>query len=266
MGEYSTVCTMIITYYQLSVFFLIFARFLGLVTTAPFFTMKGMFAMSKVALVFWSAVLIMFVVTLPPTLPTTLMGYGLALLLELAIGLLIGFTASVLMSAVEFGGALMDTQAGLSSASLLDPTSGKNAALLELLMKYVSVMLFLLLNGHHMVLSAVFESFSVLPVGTSVDFSEGAEFIVSLGAHIFSLGFMIAAPIILVIFLVDFSFGILNKVAEQINVFQLGFQVKPSVSVLIILGIAPVFVMIIISLIERIMSDVSRVLGFLIGG
>ena len=55
----------------------------------------------------------------------------------------------------------------------------------------------------------------------------------------FEIGLKLASPIILVIFLVDFSFGILNKVAEQINIFQLGFQLKPTVSIIIFLGIAP---------------------------
>ena len=72
-----------------------------------------------------------------------------------------------------------------------------------------------------------------------------------------------AAPIILVIFLVDFCFGILNKVAEQINVFQLGFQIKPIVSVLIFLGITPGVVFVVIRILEQIMDNIIKVLGLL---
>ena len=253
---------MIITFYQLSVFFLIFARFVGMIVIAPFFTMKSLFPLGKVALTFWVSVLVMFVIPLPQSLPTNMMIYMLSILVELGVGLIIGYTANLIMTSIEFGGMLMDTQAGLSSASVLDPTSGKNAALLELLMKYLSVILFLLMNGHHMVLSAVFESFSIIPIGQPVDFTAGSRYIVTLGTDLFMIGLKLASPIILVIFLVDFSFGILNKVAEQINVFQLGFQIKPIVSTLIFLGIAPGLGILILGIVEEVMSYIVKVLGF----
>mgnify|MGYP001370867231 CR=1 FL=1 len=255
---------MILTYYQLSVFFLIFARFSGLVLISPFFSMKSLFSLAKVSFVFWVSVLIMFVVPLPQSLPNSLFIYFFALMIELVIGLIIGFTANLIMMAIEFGGAIMDTQAGLSSASVLDPTSGKNAALLELLMKYLAIMLFLIINGHHMVLSAVFESFSIMPLGQPVDFSAGSQYLVSLGSALFLIGLKLAAPIILVIFIVDFSFGILNKVAEQVNVFQLGFQVKPMVAVIIFLGIAPNFGNILVGIIETVMNSLVTLLGFFV--
>tara|TARA_B100001989_G_C24517873_1_gene454189 strand:+ start:756 stop:1526 length:771 start_codon:yes stop_codon:yes gene_type:complete len=253
---------MIITYYQLAVFFLIFARFMGMMMVAPFFQMKSIFSLGKVVLTFWISTLVMFVLPLPQELPMDQISFFLSLMVELAVGLIIGFTANLVMTAIEFGGMLMDTQAGLSSASVLDPTSGKNAALLELLMKQIAVLLFLIMNGHHLVLSTVFESFSIIPLGQPVDFTQGSEFLFSLGTDLFKIGLKLASPIILVIFLVDFSFGILNKVAEQINIFQLGFQLKPTVSVLIFLGIAPGFVMILIGIVETVMDYLVKLLGF----
>ena len=77
---------MILTYYQLSVFFLIFARFSGMVLISPFLSMKSLFSLGKVGLVFWASVLIMFIVPLPQTLPNSLFVYFFALLVELAIG------------------------------------------------------------------------------------------------------------------------------------------------------------------------------------
>ena len=253
---------MIITFYQLSVFFLIFSRFSGMILIAPFFTLKSIFSLGKVGLTFWISSLVMFVVPLPQELPNNMMSYMFAVLIELAVGLIIGFTANMIMTAIEFAGTLMDTQAGLSSASVLDPTSGKNAALLELFMKYISILLFLLMNGHHMVLSAVFESFSIIPIGKAVDFTRGAEFIVTMGKELFLIGLRIASPIILVIFIVDFSFGILNKVAEQINVFQLGFQVKPSVSIIVFLGVSPGIGLLIMRILEMVMEYMVRLLGY----
>ena len=255
---------MILTYYQLSVFFLILARFSGMVLLAPFFSMKSLLSLPKISLLIWISGLALFTVALPQQLPDTLGLYFFALLIELALGAIIGFTANLIMMAIEFGGTLMDAQAGLSSASILDPTSGKNAALLELLMKYISVLLFLLINGHHMVLSAIYESFSIMPIGQPVDFSAGSQYLVSLGTTLFFLGLKLASPIILVIFIVDFSFGILNKIAEQVNVFQLGFQVKPTVAIIIFLGISPNFGTILSSVMEDVMDYIIKLMGFFV--
>ncbi len=255
---------MIITYDQLSVFLLIFSRFSGMMVLAPFFSMKTLNGLAKVSLIFWSSLLVVFIIPLPQALPNSLIAYVMAMIIEIIIGVIIGFVSSLMVSAIEFSGSLMDTQAGLSSASVLDPTSGKNAALLELFMKYLSVLLFLLLNGHHMVISAVFDSFSLMPIGQPINFSQGSYYIIFLGADIFRIALQLASPIILVIFIVDFSFGILNKVAEQVNVFQLGFQVKPIVSIFIFLGIAPGFVVITIRLLEGVLDDLIKALGFFI--
>ena len=138
---------MIITYYQLAVFFMIFSRFMGMMVIAPFFSMKSLFSLSKFVLCFWITILVMFVIPLPQNLPMDMMSFFFAILIEVGVGLIIGFTAYLIMAAIEFGGMLMDTQAGLSSASVLDPTSGKNAALLELLMKQLAVLLFLIMNS-----------------------------------------------------------------------------------------------------------------------
>ncbi len=255
---------MILTYYHLTVFFLIFSRFIGMILVAPFFTMKSIISIGKITFTFWVSILVMFVVSLPQELPTTMMAFLLAILVELAVGLIIGFTANMIMTSIEFAGTLMDTQAGLSSASVLDPTSGKNAALLELFMKYIAILLFLLMNGHHMVISAVFESFSIIPLGKPVDFSKGSQYLLTIGTEIFIIGLKLASPIILVIFIVDFCFGILNKVAEQVNVFQLGFQVKPTVSIIVFLGISPGFILVLIGIIEKVMEYLIKMLGFFV--
>ena len=123
---------MIVTYTQLTVFFLILARFTGMVSFAPFFSMKSIAGLAKVGLLIWSSALVLFIVPLPQQLPNTLIAFVMAVIIEIVIGMIIGFVSSLMVSTIEFAGALMDTQAGLSSASVLDPTSGKNAALLEL--------------------------------------------------------------------------------------------------------------------------------------
>ena len=254
---------MIITLAQVIVFLLIFSRLVGVIAFAPFFSDRRIIFSIKIAFLFWLSGLLIFIVPVPPLVPEKFIIVFMAVIVEFAIGVAIGFAADLLLSGIEFAGGLMDTQAGLSVASLLDPSSGINAALFQQFLKWTVVILFLLVDGHHMILSAAVNSFTILPIANPVNIAEGAWFLVSLGKDIFQVAVILAAPILLVIFIVDFSFGILNRVAEQINVFQLGFQIKPTVALIIFLAITPSLIGAIMRLMNVVMENLMHLLGVL---
>ncbi|MAH81529.1 MAG: hypothetical protein CMP39_07665 [Rickettsiales bacterium] len=255
---------MIITFEQVVTFLLVFARFTGLMIYTPLLKNKNLISMGKLALAFWSTTLVIFLIPLPEVLPSNLFALFLATMVDFLIGVMMGFASGLLIASVESAGTLMDTQAGLSAAAVLDPASGTQQALLGNAMNQLATLLFLLLYGHHLVIGALFESFYLIPIGTPVDFTEGSRFLVTLGYDLFFIAFQLAAPIVLVVFIIDFAFGILNRVAEQINVFQLGFQVKPIISVIILLGIMPGLSDIIVRLIDRFSQKVNILLNFLV--
>ncbi len=221
------------------VFLMIMTRMIGVVSTAPVFSRKEFFTLGRLALTFWTSALLIYVVPAPLTPPDTGLLFVLAFITEFLIGVMMGFIMDIFITSIEFAGSLMDTQAGLSVSAMLDPSSGRSLPLLSLLLKWTATMLFLIINGHHLVLSALVESYRLLPVGSPVNFARGSLYLVSLGTDIFMIGVQLAAPIMLVVFMIDFGFGMLNKVAEQVNVFQLGFQIKPIVSLAVFLATAP---------------------------
>ena len=230
---------MIITTHIIVVFLLIMTRMIGVIATAPVFSRKEFFTLGKLALTFWTSALLIYVVPVPLTPPDTGLQFILMFITELMIGVMMGFVMDIFITAIEFAGSLMDTQAGLSVSAMLDPSSGRSLPLLSLLLKWTATMLFLSINGHHLVLSALMESYRLLPIGSPINFARGALYVVSTGTDIFMIGAQLAAPIMLVVFMIDFGMGMLNKVAEQVNVFQLGFQVKPIVSLTVFLATVP---------------------------
>jgi flagellar biosynthetic protein FliR len=254
---------MIITFSQVGIFFLILARLMGMTILAPVFSRKEVFVTVKMSLVFWVAGLLLFVVPLPPEVPTTPITYGFALVLEIFIGTIMGFVTDLMIVGIEFAGSLMDTQAGLSVATLLDPSSGRNITLISQVIKWTTFMIFLQIDGHHMLITATVESFHLLPPGGGVHMTNASQYLVQLGGEIFSIGVQLAAPILLVVFMIDFAFGLLNKVAEQVNVFQLGFQVKPIVSIIIIFAIIPSLIQLVRKLLEKIASHLLLLLHHL---
>lgn len=251
---------MIISSQQLIVFFLIVARTAGIMVFAPFFSDKQLFMFAKVALIFWFSSLIIFAIPLPGTTLDFGFAFLAAVFVEFMIGAMIGFSADLIIHGIQLGGALMDNQAGLSVASMLDPTSGQSAAIFERKLRLIAVLIFIIIDGHHMILAILYNSFSALPVGAPVNLDDGGLYVFSFAYQIFKLGVQLSAPILLIVFMVDFGFGMLNKVAEQINVFQLGFQIKPTVSLLIMLAIIPGLIQTIIYMVKLSLEHVLELM------
>ena len=220
-------------------FALVLARIAGLFMTAPIFKTRSLFTLAKVAMMLWVTVLFWCVMPAPAHLPASSFTFTLAILNELMIGLIIGFAADMVLVGLEFGGNIIDAQMGLSTGQTLDPTSGNSVTIMAQFLRWGGIMIFFIVNGHHMVLQGIARSFTLLPLGQPVNFTEASQYIVSLAGSIFMIGTQIAMPIILVIFFMDFALGMISRVAPQVNVFQLGFEIKPAVGAVIFMLMTP---------------------------
>jgi len=240
-------------------------RMIGMLVSAPVFSRKEFFVLGKIAFAFWTSALLIYVVPAPISPPDTGLTFIFMFISEFLIGVLIGFIMDFFIIAVEFAGSLMDTQAGLSVSAILDPSSGRSLPLLSLLLKWTATMIFLAIDGHHLVLSSLLESYRLLPIGHPVNFSKGMLFIVTTTTDLFAIGVQLAAPIMLVVFMIDFGFGMLNKVAEQVNVFQLGFQIKPITSLTVFLFTVPGLINSVYRIMDKLSHHLLMLLYYLSG-
>ncbi len=254
---------MIISQEQIIIFFLIFSRVIAVLLLTPGFSGKEIFSSGKVAMIFWVSLLLIFVIPLPLSLPGSPMLFFFGIVVEFVIGAMIGFTTQLLIVGIEFGGSLMDTQAGLSVASLLDPSTGQTTSILSRLVRQIAVLVFFLVNGHHVVLGTIVQSFRAIPLTSKLNIFEASRYIVSISVDIFIAALQISAPILLVVFLIDFGFGLLSRVAPQVNVFQLGFQVKPIVSLFVMLTFIPGMVELVYTFLEKSAGDLLRILSLI---
>ena len=254
---------MIVSQELLITFFLILIRIIAVLLLTPGFSGKEIFASGKIALVFWLTTLLIYVVPLPVSLPGSPILFFLSVIGEFLIGAMIGYVTQLVIIGIEFGGSLMDTQAGLSAASQLDPSTGQTTSILSKLLRQTSLLVFFLINGHHVVLSAVVQSFKAIPITSSINMYEGSKYISEISVDIFLSALRISAPIMLIVFLIDFGFGLLSRVAPQVNVFQLGFQVKPIISLILMLTIIPGMVEIVYFFLEKAGEDLIKILMFI---
>lgn len=190
----------------------------------------------------------------PRFLPESSLMMVIAIGREAAIGWMLGTTVRLIFAGIEAAGELMGTQMGLSVATMLNPALGAQEVITANLLRTLVVLLFLIINGHHLLLSALVKSFDALPLGLApVSLAQTSFHLVEMGAYIMDIALALAGPILLVIFLLDFAFGLISRVSPQVNVFQLGFQVKPPLGMFIFLVTTPF-------LVERITFYLSKIL------
>ncbi len=243
---------MIISLEQLIVFLLILGRIAGVFLQAPILNSRSFPFFGKTAVAIWIAIVLWFVTPVYQTLPEDLFALILALVFEVAIGFVIGFICNIIFLAVQSAGEIIDLQMGLSVATALDPVFGSVISVIGRLAFFTALIVFITADGHHLIFSALHQSFTVLPAGKLANFSSPqlALQMIELGSALWITAIKLAAPAVLLIFISDFTFGIVSRVAPQVNVFMLGFQVKPSLGLIGLLMSIPFIVKYISRLIE----------------
>jgi len=151
---------------------------------------------------------------------------------QLLIGLSLGFAVRIVFAAIEFAGEIVGLQMGLNFAGFFDPvTAGQTTATSRFLGTIVAL-LFVVINGHLIVIAAVVASFEAFPVAADpLGFVHAAQ-PHQWGAEIFRLGLWIALPIVVMLLFVNLVLGLISRVAAQMNIFAIGFPVTVGVGLL----------------------------------
>jgi flagellar biosynthesis protein FliR len=206
-----------------------FIRVLALFSALPVLGQRSVPARVRIGIAF--LIVVAAQASLPP-MPRVALDSPLAFMLVLQnvlIGLTLGFAVRTVFAAVEFAGELIGLQMGLNYAGFFDPASGGQGTVTARFFSTVVGLLFIVINGHLLVIGAVVQSFVSFPVAP-----EPFEFLRALqpqvwGTEVFALGLWIALPLIGMLLFVNLVLGVISRVAPQMNVFAIGFPVTLSV-------------------------------------
>ncbi|WP_043922431.1 flagellar biosynthetic protein FliR [Paenibacillus terrae] len=226
------------------VFLLIFCRITSFFVVAPIFSTRGVPNIFKVGISGFLALIVYLTYGTHQQVPTDA-AYVLLVGREVLIGLLLGFTAYLFMTAIQTAGSFIDLQVGFGMASVFDPMTGASSPLTGNFKFAIAVLLFLSLNGHHHLINAILYSYDWVPLTNDffVKLYGGSvtEFLVRSFAESFLLAFQIAAPIVVATFLTDVGLGFLAKTAPQFNIFVIGVPLKIIVGLFMLLLLMPSF-------------------------
>ncbi len=221
-------------------FLLLFFRFAGLFIMVPFFSHTTIPATAKTSIAFVFSVL--FFATMPPlVMEINMTNIILAILSEFLLGFTVGLMLQLVMNIMTFAGIQISFIMGFSMASVLDPQSGVSLPIISNILALMALMMFLFVDGHHVVLLFVNDSLHEVALGGFLLNDAIFEYMLKATVNMFVVGFMIAFPIIALSLLADIIFGMLMKTMPQFNLLVIGFPIKIMVAFVVIIATLATF-------------------------
>lgn len=145
---------------------------------------------------------------------------------QVLIGAAMGFILQLAFAAIIFGGQSVAYGMGLGFASMIEPTTGIQVPVISQFYQILSILLFLILDGHLLVIQMLVESFATFPIGQFAPNQQGLWDIVMWMGKVFAAGLLLSYPIITALLIVNLGFGIATRAAPQLNIFSVGFPVS----------------------------------------
>lgn len=163
---------------------------------------------------------------------------------EIAIGAMIGFVASLPIFAMQTGGMVMGQQMGLGFGRFYNPAVDTESDVLEQLLTFLAVVLFLSMGGLDAILLAVLRSFEYVGAGVFVAEGGGLDLVIGTLLAATELGLRVALPLLGVVFLETVAMGFVSKTVPQLNVLSFGFPVRIIVGLVMVLAGLEVIVLV----------------------
>ena len=131
-------------------------------------------------------------------------------------------------------GSLIDQQIGMSLGNVFNPQFQTESSLSGEMLYQLGLVVFLIVGGHHLVISALIDTFQTMPVGYAWVSSGGIEFLSGLVHQSLVLAVQISAPMMGMMAVVGLAMGFLGHTIPQLNVLAVGFPVRTLIGLLLV--------------------------------
>ena len=223
---------MTISVVQAQLFFLAFTRIMAIMIHVPVLGGQNIPNQVRIGLGFVLAMVLIPWRPLPEEAASIgWVAYGVSIGKEILIGTLIGYSADLAFGVIQMAGGAMGLGSGFESSRIFNPSMGDSGSAFDQIFVMVATMVFLMINGHHLVIVALQRTFEILPVNGALPFG-GLETIMATTSTFVMAGVHLALPVMAAVILADLTLGLLARVAPQVQVYFLGLPVKVVVSLL----------------------------------
>ncbi|MEW6205846.1 MAG: flagellar biosynthetic protein FliR [Pseudomonadota bacterium] len=228
-----------------------FIRILAMLATAPVFDNRTVQRRTRVGLAALIAIVMMPLLPAPPVLSSA---QAIPVLIQqILIGVAMGFSMRLVFAAFEMAGDLLGLQMGLAFAQFIDPARGTQTPLIGSFLGVLASLVFLVIDGHLLVIAAVVQSFELIPISANLSVVN-TQNIAMAGSIMFMLALQISLPVMAAVLISNIVLGILARAAPQLNVMSIGFSITIGVGLWILWVSLPYFIAGIDSAIGRLLS------------
>ncbi len=215
---------------EYKIFILIMIRVSVILFLFPVFGSPVVPALTKTGLALVISIILYPVLMVEPKLfPVKTIDFAILVVAELMIGMALSFSITAFFGAVQFAGQIIGFQMGFSMINVVDPQSGVSISMMSQIGYLVVLLIFILLNGHHIILSAVVDSFRLINIGDIYLKAGLLDQLKTMVTALFVLGIKMAAPAMATLLFTSAAFGICAKFVPQMPVLIVAFPVKIAV-------------------------------------
>jgi flagellar biosynthetic protein FliR len=151
---------------------------------------------------------------------------------EVVVGLMVGMTARIIMSALQVAGTTIAMQTGLGFVQAIDPTFGIQGAIIATFLSLTAVTVIFATGLHALLFDAIVRSYVVFVPGAPIPIADVSTLVLETTAASLALGVQLSAPFLVFGLIFNLGAGVLSKLMPQIQIF---FVAMPAS---IILGLA----------------------------
>jgi len=162
---------------------------------------------------------------------------------EVVVGIALGFVTRLFFFSISMAGEMVSLSLGLSQAQIFNPMMGAMGNIIEQFYIVIATLLYLVLDGHHILIDGLVQSFGTIKIATlSLEVGAFSE-IVLKAQGFFILGIKLAAPILISMLIVQVGIALLSRTVPQINVLTTSTTITSALGIVILFISLPLMVM-----------------------
>lgn len=170
---------------------------------------------------------------IPANIPGT-MGLLTIVMGEAVIGLFFGTIARIFMMATDTAGMVVSISSGLGNAQIFNPSLATQGSLLGAFMSITGVAVLFSVDLHHLVISAIIDSYNSFPVDQYADTASMAQMVAKTVSASFAVGIKMAAPFIVLTLIIYVGMGVLSRIMPQMQVFLIALPLQILLSLIVL--------------------------------
>lgn len=221
---------------QLLTFLLVLTRISGVFFLAPIFGSSNIPTQVKIAFSIMTSLAVLPFISANISTDMHIIDYALLLAKELTVGAIIGFTATLIFMGFLLAGQIIDIQMGFGMVNVVDPLSNITVSIMGQFKNLLAILVFLAINGHHFLFTALAKSFEVVPLTTFAMTPGVSDNFIGMVITMFVIGLKIGGPAIGVLLITDLALGIVARTVPQMNVFIVGMPLKITIGFITIIS------------------------------